>query len=121
MLKDQTLSYYKSPKDTTPVGIIPMDDIIKTAIYTGEIEIDSTSWVIQILTKKSNEKKGGEFLISCENENEMNDWIDAINFATRSEQVHFFLNSFYIYFEKLFLKTKKRIYIKVAILIKNTP
>lgn len=29
MLKDQTLSYYKSPKDTTPVGIIPMDDIIK--------------------------------------------------------------------------------------------
>lgn len=79
-MKDQLLSYYKSPKDSNPVGIIPLDDIVNTAIY----EKDSTleySWVFQILTKKSN-----NFLISCENETEMNEWIEAINFSRRNEK-----------------------------------
>ncbi|KAK5579463.1 hypothetical protein RB653_009146 [Dictyostelium firmibasis] len=80
VLKDNILSYYKSPKDTTPAGIIPINEIINIEIECEISQAEGYDYCFQISTSKAN------YLISAENERDLEDWTEILRSAKRMVQ-----------------------------------
>jgi len=79
VMKDPTLCYYKKPNDTTPAGIIILDDILtiisEKNIYKDVRPSDRPNYWFEIMTKKSN------YLVAADSEQEMLDWVEALEFV----------------------------------------
>jgi len=86
VLKDPTLCYYKNPRDTTPAGVIILDDILTVVseknIYqdTSSKGSEKLSFWFEIITKKTN------YLICADSETDMRDWVEAIEFALQMQK-----------------------------------
>ncbi|KAN0024005.1 hypothetical protein ACTFIV_008398 [Dictyostelium citrinum] len=80
VLKDNILSYYKSPKDTAPAGIIPINEIINIEIECEISQAEGYDYCFQISTSKAN------YLISAENERDLEDWTEILRSAKRMAQ-----------------------------------
>eukprot|EP01114_Cavostelium_apophysatum_P012921 TRINITY_DN3016_c0_g1_i1.p1 TRINITY_DN3016_c0_g1~~TRINITY_DN3016_c0_g1_i1.p1 ORF type:complete len:622 (+),score=170.28 TRINITY_DN3016_c0_g1_i1:295-2160(+) len=79
VLRDPTLCYYKSPRDSTPAGVIILDDILHIVseddVSEGNLADQKPNFWFEIVTKKSS------FLICAESEADMKDWVEAIEFV----------------------------------------
>ncbi|EAL62502.1 hypothetical protein DDB_G0289979 [Dictyostelium discoideum AX4] len=80
VLKDNILSYYKSPKDTAPAGIIPINEIVNIEIECEISQAEGYDYCFQISTSKAN------YLISAENERDLEDWTEILRSAKRMVQ-----------------------------------
>jgi len=78
LLKDPALTYFKSPRATSPAGNILLDDILAVVseqnVFDSKV-MDNPPFWFEIITKKTN------YLICAENELELRDWIEAIEFS----------------------------------------
>jgi hypothetical protein len=90
VLKDPTLAYYVKPRDTTPAGVIILDDILTIVseknIYeenrsaAGNPQEKLSNW-FEIITKKNS------YLITADSEDEMREWVEAIEFVIGQREV----------------------------------
>jgi len=81
VLKENVLSYYKSPKDTTPAGFIQVADIVNIEIDIESSLREGYDYCFQIQTSKAT------YLISAENERDLEDWTEILKSAVRMVQV----------------------------------
>ncbi|KAF2074525.1 hypothetical protein CYY_004152 [Polysphondylium violaceum] len=81
VLKENVLSYYKSPKDTTPAGCILVTDIVNLEIDIESSQREGYDYCFQIQTSKAT------YLISAENERDLEDWTEILKSAVRMVQV----------------------------------
>eukprot|EP01132_Coremiostelium_polycephalum_P004056 gene4056-5078_t len=81
VLKENVLSYYKSPKDTVPAGTIPINEIENIIIGDEQSQREGYNHCFQLVTTKS------IYLISAENERDFEEWTDIIRSAKRSVQI----------------------------------
>lgn len=77
VLKDPTLCYYRSPKDTVPAGVIVLDHITSLVSHEGESSTEKSSMnfpphSFEVITKKR------AYLVSAETQQELMDWVEAI-------------------------------------------
>ncbi|EGC40549.1 hypothetical protein DICPUDRAFT_25009 [Dictyostelium purpureum] len=80
VLKDNLLSYYKSPKDTTPAGVIPVNEILDISIKCEISQQEGHDYCFEIITHKAS------YLISAENEKDLEDWTEILNSAIKMIQ-----------------------------------
>ena len=73
VLKGNTLSYYKAPRDSKAVGVIPVSVIKEVRYCDGPV--DEFYNVFQIVTQKN------YYLISAGTVREMKEWAEAIVYA----------------------------------------
>jgi protein-tyrosine phosphatase len=75
VLHADTLSYYKSPKEIKPLGIIKVDEVF--SVSDEDKEIDGLHNLFWVRTHWTN------YLLSAENERDKEEWIEAIKLATK--------------------------------------
>jgi len=83
VMKDPTLCYFKKPNDTSPAGIILLDDILaiisEKNIYKDARPADRPPFWFEIITKKCN------YLVAADTEQEMREWVEALEFVSQRE------------------------------------
>ncbi|GAM21478.1 hypothetical protein SAMD00019534_046530 [Acytostelium subglobosum LB1] len=80
VLRDGTLSYFKSPKDSAPAGTIPLADIEHLILDDESLAREGYSHIFQIVTVKK------IFVIAAENEGDYEEWTEMIQNAKLAVQ-----------------------------------
>lgn len=81
VLHSNTLEYYKSPKNSSPCGVIPLDDIVAIQQLDNDTLSDvniPNSFVIYT--------NWNDYVCYADNESEMEEWIDALTMATKIKE-----------------------------------
>eukprot|EP01133_Synstelium_polycarpum_P020332 gene20332-24393_t len=80
VLKDNVLSYYKSPKDTAPAGSVPVSDIEDVTNVEDPQLREGYAHCFQLRTNKV------AYLIAADNERDLDEWIEMIRSAKKMVQ-----------------------------------
>lgn len=81
VLHYNTLEYYKSPKNSTPCGVIRIDDIYAVQQLDNDTISDDNIQNSFIIYTNWN-----DYVCYADNESEMEDWIDTINMAIQIKE-----------------------------------
>lgn len=84
VLKDSALSYYKSPKDATPAGVIPISDIWRVSLDPELSRREEMPHCFELVTCKAAipvSTKVVSYIISAANDADREDWIQVVEAA----------------------------------------
>lgn len=81
VLHHNVLEYYKSPKNSTPCGVIRIDDIYAVQQLDNDNIVDENILNSFIIYTNWN-----DYVCYADNESEMEDWIDSINMAIQMKE-----------------------------------
>ncbi|EGG20132.1 pleckstrin domain-containing protein [Cavenderia fasciculata] len=80
VLKDNALAYYKSPKDATPAGTIPIAEIENILMGDETSVREGFVHCFQLITTKS------QYFIAAENERDLEEWAEVLRSVKRLVQ-----------------------------------
>lgn len=91
VLKDSALSYYRSPKDASPAGVIPVADIWRVSLDPELSKREDMPHCFELVTSKAAASVGAKvisYVISAANAADHEDWIQVIESAmSRSYEI----------------------------------
>jgi PH domain/C2 domain of PTEN tumour-suppressor protein len=91
VLKDPTLCYYNKPRDTTPQGVIVLDDILTVLSEQNMYHDANDGHMDKAIDKEGNFwfeviTRTNSYLIRADTERDLNDWVTSIEFAVAKSQ-----------------------------------